>query len=118
MFMLEPMPMLIPTAKPISEPMPMLMFMLMFMLMIMLMGYACAHGNASAYVLLIVDVYPKFFHAREITHNPTLVSRTDKQIANTRNNAKLSARQLGEPVQVTPTFQKHAADSQSQEDIL
>ena len=68
MFMLEPMPMPIPTAKPISEPMPMLMFMLMFMLMIMLMGYACAHGNASAYVLLIFDVYPKFFHAREITH--------------------------------------------------
>ena len=47
-------------------------------------------------------MYPKFFHAREITHNPTLVSRTDKQIANTRNNAKLSARHLGEPVQVTP----------------
>ena len=87
MFMLEPMPMPIPTAKPISEPMPMLMFMLMFMLMIMLMGYAFAHGNASAYVLLIFDVYPKFFHAREITHkaklqsdNPTLVSRTNKQI--------------------------------------
>ena len=57
----------------------------------------------------IFDVYPKFFHAREITHkaklqsdNPTLVSRTNKQIANARNNAKLSARQLGEPVQVTP----------------
>ena len=59
MFMLEPMPMPIPTAKPISEPMPMLMFMLMFMLMIMLIGYACANGNASAYVFNgIFDVYP------------------------------------------------------------
>ena len=76
MFMLEPMPMPIPTAKPISEPMPMLMFMLMFMLMIMLMGYACAHGNASAYVLLIFDVYPKFFHAREISASDSHLSKT------------------------------------------